>query len=108
MSVIAVDLAVPPGQGEIAMLELLWLSAAAYLILQIVVILRSSGPSRWIAALPLLVMIPVFVWTIVGFVQESNLWPLALLFASPVALLYVVAAFVVQLAIRSRREGLRE
>ena len=70
--------------------DLIWLAVPAYIILQFVVIWRSSGPSRWVAALPLVVMVPIFVLTGVAYAQESNLWPLLLLFASPVALLYVV------------------
>ncbi len=70
--------------------DLIWLAVPTYLILQFVVIWRSSGPSHWVAALPLVVMVPVFVLTGVFVAQESNLWPLLLLFASPVALLYVV------------------
>ena len=70
--------------------DLIWLVVPAYIILQFVVIWRSSGPSRWVAALPLVVLVPVFVLTGVAYAQESNLWPLLLLFASPVALLYVV------------------
>ena len=70
--------------------DLIWLAVPAYIILQFVVIWRSSGPSRWVAAVPLVVMVPVFVLTGVAYAQESNLWPLWLLFASPVALLYVV------------------
>jgi hypothetical protein len=71
-------------------LDLIWLAVPAYIILQFVVIWRSSGPSRWVAALPLVFMVPIFILTVVALIQESNLWPLLLLFASPVALLYVV------------------
>jgi len=77
-------------------LDLIWLAVPAYIIMQFFVIWRSSGSSRWIAALPLVVMIPIFVLTAVGFAQESNLWPLWLLFASPVALYYVVAIAFIQ------------
>jgi len=77
-------------------LDLIWLAVPAYIIMQFVVIWRSSGSSRWIAALPLVVMIPVFVLTAVSFAQESNLWPLWLLFASPVALYYVVVIAFMQ------------
>ena len=75
--------------------DLIWLAVPAYILLQFVVIWWTSGPSRWVAALPLVFMIPVFVLTGVGIAQESNLWPIWLLFASPVALLYVIViAFV--------------
>jgi len=70
--------------------DLIWLAVPAYIILQFVVIWRLSGPSRWVAALPLVFMVPIFVMTVVAYAQEKNLWPLLLLFASAVALLYVV------------------
>ena len=69
---------------------LIWLAVPAYIILQFLVIWRSSGPSRWVAALPLLALIPIGVITVIGIAQSSNLWPLLLLLASPVALIYVV------------------
>ena len=76
-------------------LDLLWLTIPAYVVVQVVALMRSSGRSRMAAALPLFVMVPVFVYAAVGLVQESNLWPLLMLFASPVALLYVtVVAFL--------------
>lgn len=68
-------------------LDLLWLTIPAYVVVQVVALMRSSGGSRMAAALPLFVMVPVFVYAAVGLVQESNLWPLLMLFASPVALL---------------------
>jgi len=80
------------------LLDLLWLSVAAYLVLQAVVIARCSGPSRWVAAAPLAVMVPIGVLTAVALAQQSNLWPLYLLFASPVALLYVAVVGVFQWA----------
>jgi hypothetical protein len=78
------------------LIDLLWLSVLAYMVLQIVVIWRSSGFARWIAALPVVIMVPIFILTAMALLQDSNPWPLLLLFASPVALLYVavVALFV--------------
>ena len=72
-------------------LDLLWLTIPAYVVLQVVALMRSSDGSRVAAVLPLFVMVPVFALTAVALVQESNLWPLLMLFASPVALLYVGA-----------------
>jgi hypothetical protein len=82
-------------------LDLIWLAIPAYIILQIVAILRSSGSFRWVAALPLVIMIPVFVFTGIAFAQNSNLWPLWLLFTSPLALLYVVVVLFVRPAAKS-------
>jgi hypothetical protein len=80
------------------LLDVLWLSVLAYIVVQIIVLRRASGFGRVAAALPLLVMVPVFVLTGIALAQESNLWPLWLLFASPVALLYVVAVAFFQSA----------
>jgi hypothetical protein len=72
------------------LLDVLWLSVLAYVVVQTFVIRRASGFGRVAAALPLLVMIPVFVLTVVNLALGKNLWPILLLFASPLALLYVV------------------
>ena len=73
-------------------LDLLWLTVPAYVIIQFLALAWSSRGTRLAAGLPLVVMVPVFAFTIVGLVQESNLWPLLMLFASPVALVYVAVA----------------
>jgi hypothetical protein len=70
-------------------LDLLWLAIPAYLIMQVVALLRTSGGFRLAAALPLVVMLPVFAITIIDAARESNMWPVLMLLASPVALLYV-------------------
>ena len=53
--------------------DLLWLAVQAYLILQAAVLSRSSGVARLFACVPLLGMVPVFVYTIVGLIHVSNL-----------------------------------
>ncbi len=80
------------------LLDGLWLSVLAYVVVQAIVLRRASGFGRVAAALPLLVMIPVFVLTIVNLLLEKNLWPIFLLLASPLALLYVVAVALFQSA----------
>ena len=76
-------------------LNLLWLTVPAYLVMQVVVLWRSSGRERLAAGAPLIVMVPAFILSIAGLILNKNLWPLALLLASPLALLYVcIAAFV--------------
>ena len=78
------------------LLSALWLTVPAYLVVQAVVLRRSSGRARLAAGAPLIVMVPVFALSIAGLILNKNLWPLFLLFTSPLALLYVcIAAFVV-------------
>ncbi len=81
-------------------LDLLWLTIPGYVVLQVVALMRSSGGSRLAAALPLFGMLPVFAFTGVALVQESNLWPLWLLFTCPVAMAYVAVV-----SLRARRSG---
>ncbi len=54
---------------------------------------RMRGRWRVLASLPLLLMIPVLVVTIKGYVNESNLWPLPLILLSPLALFYMGILF---------------
>jgi hypothetical protein len=68
---------------------LLWLCVAGYAVGQLVVLLRTSGQARLAAGLPLVVMLPILAFTVFSLIQDNNLWPLPLLFASPFALLYV-------------------
>ena len=76
--------------------QILWtlwgLTVPAYPIVQLIVLLRTSGTLRWVAALPLLFMIPAYLWFAYGMAQggDNNLSPLLLIMPSPVALLYVV------------------
>lgn len=82
------------------MLLLLWLSALAYLVMQIFLLVRPLGGKRGAIALPLVVMVPVFASTIAGVVQQSNLWPLLLLLTSPLAFLYLLVVALVRLNAR--------
>ena len=83
-------------------LDLLWLAVPLYVVIQAVAVWRATGTARLIAGAPLIVMVPVFALTIAGLVRNSNLWPLLLLFSSPLALLYVAIAAI---AGPSRRTG---
>ena len=79
-------------------LWILWeLTVPAYVIVQIIVLVRSSGWSRWIAALPLVVMAPMYVLFGIGIAQggDNNLAWLLPILSSPPALLYVVVIAVV-------------
>src|SRR5687768_14273753 len=71
----------------------LWcLTIPAYPIVQIIVLLKSVGMFRWIAAVPVAFMLPAYVLFALGISQggDNNLSPLLLILPSPVALLYVV------------------
>jgi hypothetical protein len=72
------------------MITVMFLCFPVYVVAQIVAIVRLRGGWRWGSLLPVLPMFFVLVVTVKAFVQQSNLWPLLLLFSSPVALLYVL------------------
>jgi hypothetical protein len=68
----------------------------AYPVLQIIALRTLTGGWWYAAAVPLLAMVPIVVFTAFAFNQQSNLWPLLLILASPVALLYLLAALWLQ------------
>jgi hypothetical protein len=71
----------------------LWcLTIPAYLVLQLILLLRTSGTLRWLAALPLAFMVPAYLLFVLGMFQGggNHLSWLLLILPSPVALFYVV------------------
>jgi hypothetical protein len=66
---------------------LLWLGPLAYVLLQGVAVWRWRGPWRVASLVPLLAMAAVAATSVALLIQDSNLWPLPLFLASPVALL---------------------
>ncbi|HTS51462.1 MAG TPA: hypothetical protein VMH05_26120 [Bryobacteraceae bacterium] len=67
----------------------------AYFVLQVIALWRLR--SGWLKAslLPVIPMILVLVYTIDAYNKESNLWPIVLIFSSPVAAAYVLAILVI-------------
>ena len=83
---------------------LLWcLTVPAYVVVQIIVLVRSSGAFRWIAALPLVVMVPMYALFVIGISQggDNNLSWLLPILSSPPALLYVAIVGIIELMKRS-------
>jgi len=80
---------------------LLWcLTIPGNLVVQIIGLVRSSGFLRWVAAVPLLFMVPCYILFVIGISQGGdNLSWLLLILPSPLAFLYVVViAFFVRQA----------
>ena len=61
-----------------------------YWILQVVLARRYDGGWRVAALLPLAVMIPLALYTAFAFAAGSNLWPLLIIFVSPLGFLYLI------------------
>jgi uncharacterized protein YebE (UPF0316 family) len=64
-----------------------------YIGFQIRALIKFRGGRRIFAAVPLLFMIPVYVFTIQLLLQGSNLWPIYLFLGSPVAFVWLLIAF---------------
>ena len=83
----------PPSIWSMIFVQLLFFSIPIYWILQIILIFKWSGRSRKIICLPLLISIPLLVYTLYALYAlyaGSNLWPLMMLFISPFALLLLL------------------
>lgn len=80
--------------GAVMIMVGFWGGVLAYPILQFIAVKRMRGGWRVLAYLPLILMVFVFVITIVGFYQQSNLWPLILILVSPLVFLYLVILLV--------------
>jgi hypothetical protein len=70
--------------------SLMGLSIPLYLILQAFMLVRLRGGWRKAAMVPLVGMIPLVLFTLFGLLAGANLWPLMLLFLTPVAVCYLV------------------
>lgn len=73
----------------------MFLTVPGYLILQTIALRWLRGRGRWIAAAPLIVMLPTYAFCLYAFSRESNLWPISAIFLSPPAFLYVLVILLV-------------
>ncbi|HEG43075.1 MAG TPA: hypothetical protein ENH94_03395 [Phycisphaerales bacterium] len=64
-------------------------SFTGYIIIQIIAAMKLRGLGRIIVLLPAPVMLIVIAVSFYGYQQEWNLWPIYLIFVSPLAILYV-------------------
>jgi hypothetical protein len=69
----------------------LWFSVIGYLALQALTISRFAGGWRLAAFVPLIVTVPLLVYTVAALLAGSNLWPLALLLLAPLGFVYLLA-----------------
>ena len=78
-------------------LLLMWLSVFGYLGLQIFTLVTWKGKWHKATVLSAVLMGIVLIQTIVGFIQQSNLWPIFLLFLAPPAFIYQLILIRVKL-----------
>jgi hypothetical protein len=82
--------------------QLIMACVPVYFVLQIWFGCAWSGRWRIAALAPLIVFVPVVVYTLLGALHGSNLWPLLLIFVSPVGVAYLLLACAAR-AIVNRR-----
>jgi hypothetical protein len=73
-----------------------FLSAFAYLPVQVYTAIKWSGIARIAALVPLALMVPVIVATAQALAHQSNLWPILLIFAAPVGTGYLLALMLIR------------
>jgi len=86
--------------GDVVLFQLAGLSVPAYVLLQAIALWRRRGRAE---LAPLLVMAPAFAHASFAYANDSNLWPIFLIFLCPVACLYLMILFA--LRIRSGRSA---
>lgn len=74
----------------IAIMAIAAVSIIGYLVLQPLLAFRWSGRWRIAALLPLIAIVPVIIHAGYGIASASNLWPLLLIFVTPLAFLYLL------------------
>ena len=76
-----------------------------YALAQVIALVRLRGAARIWVALPAPFMAWVLYYTFDALAQKSNLWPIVLIFTSPVALTHVLAvAAIAYFMARARRK----
>ncbi|HET6632192.1 MAG TPA: hypothetical protein VFG73_05730 [Rhodanobacteraceae bacterium] len=71
-----------------------------YLLLQVLLPMRWSGGWKRAALIPLLVMVPALGVSLLALLAQANLWPLWLIFLSPLMFAYLALLLVLRLATR--------
>ena len=83
----------------------MWITVVAYFVAQCYTLIAWRRAWRIAAVVPLVGMVPVVVLTFQAYRQESNLWPILLLFAGPPALLYLIVLMVIREARKKSHEN---
>ncbi|HRH82385.1 MAG TPA: hypothetical protein PLW81_15195 [Thiobacillaceae bacterium] len=67
-----------------------------YVVIQILAVWFVRGRAKIMVAMPVPVMVLVLSFTIAAYQNSSNLWPLLVIFSSPVAILYIAVTWFLQ------------
>lgn len=75
-------------------------SIPGYLALQVYMLARYRDGWRKAAMVPLVLMVPLLAYTLFALLAGSNLWPLMLIFLTPLAFLYLVGMWLLKFSRR--------
>jgi hypothetical protein len=65
-----------------------------YAALQLVAVVTAPRGRRAVMMIPVPLMVAILLWTIYAYQVGANLWPLMIIFASPIACVGVVVTWV--------------
>lgn len=71
-------------------------AALGYIPFQVYTLRRYRGRWRTLAIVPLIVMVPIIAFTVKAYIDQSNLWPIALIFFAPVCTGYLVVLLLIR------------
>jgi hypothetical protein len=94
-----------PGAGTVEEVgfdevDLIFLSVPGYFLLQAALTFWTRRGWRIASLVPAAAMVPILATTVIAFAAQSNLWPIPLLLAAPVAFLYLIILSVLLLLYR--------
>ena len=86
--------------------QILFLSFLFYLIVQMYTLKKFTSVLKKLSLLSAIIMAVVLVVTVYSFLRNSDLWPLWLLFTSPLALAYQFVLLILFLIMEQNKEGI--
>ena len=72
----------------------LWGGILLYPLLQVLVLWRLGGLARRAAFIPALIMVPVLAQAAYAYAHNSNLWPIFIIFLSPLANMFLIVVLL--------------
>ena len=80
-----------------------FLSVIAYIPLQLFAVWKLKGGLRIAAFIPIPIMALVLAVTVAAYVAESNLWPIYMIFCSPIAVIFLAVLLIASRASTARK-----
>jgi hypothetical protein len=89
----------PANNAELAIgVGLMTVVPLAYVVLQALFGIAWTGRWRIAALLPLILIVPSILWSLLALSHQSNLWPITFLLLAPLGLIYLLIVWVARVA----------